>query len=45
MDSVKNGFVFMNTSAIEFENYIKTIILDKSVRSNVPSICFVELGA
>ena len=39
--SVKNGFVFKNISAREIENYIKTMNPNKSVRSDVPSICFV----
>ena len=45
LDSVNNGFVFKNISANEIENYIETINPNKSVRSGVPSICFVKLSA
>ena len=39
--SVKYGFVLKNISASEIENYINP---SKSVRSDVPSICFVKLS-
>ena len=43
--SVKNDFVFNEISDSEIQNYTKTMNLDKSVRSDVPSICFVKLSA
>ena len=42
-DSVKYVFILKNISASEIENYIKTINPSKSVRSGVPSICFVKI--
>ena len=42
--SVKNYLGFNEISNNEIQNYIKTMNLNKSVRSDVPSICFVKLS-
>ena len=43
--SIKNYFVFNEIIESEIENYIKTMNPNKSVHSDVPSICFVKLSA
>ena len=44
-DSVKNYFVCNEICDSEIQNYIKTMNTIKSVRSDVPSICFVKFSA